>query len=475
VSRGLRRRLTATHALAALLAVVTVALVVYGVAGRLFDSYLEDVRRARSESVVQTLAATYRPPDGWDASSIYALSRVAMMGGVDVAVYTPEGELVFTLQGRGANDGTPQEGATSGEGTSPAAAPQIVSAARDEFVVASYPVVVDGETIARADIYTVPDARTAAEEAYTQALARTLLIAAVVGAALALLVGLVVSRRVTAPLEELADAAEEVARGNLDVRVAPRSGDEVGALALAFDAMAARLARDEQYRRDTAADLSQELRGPLATLQSSIEALEAGRVEPTPERLHTVAEEVKRLEHLLSELGTLSDVGSEDLAVEHEPVDLAEVARGARARVDEAYAARGISLRTELRPAWMRADRERLLRICVDLLDNALKYTPAGGEVVLVVAPCDGPPEAAGDGRSWAQISVADSGPGIDPDDLPFVFDRFYRGTAARGTEGTGLGLAIVHGLVEAQGGAVSARNQPGGGAVFTVYLPACT
>ncbi len=475
--RGLRLRLALTHTLVALLAIVAVAVIIWVAGSRRYESYLDEVRQTRNETVVQNLAATHRPPDGWDASAIYALSRIAMTSNVEVAVYTPEGQLIFTLQGRG--DSTESAGLDASQPTDSQPAPPVTpapvtaTAVRGRYSVESYPVVVDGETVARADVYTLPSVRSAAEDAFARSLTRTVAIAGAIAVALAFLASLLVSRRVTAPLEELADAAAEAARGNLDVRVAPRSGDEVGALAVAFNAMAGRLAQDEQWRRDMTADLSQELRGPLDTIQARVEALEAAVLPPTPENLRVIGEEVGRLGRLLSALRALSEAESEDLAAEHEAMDLADVARDAQARVDAAYAARGVSLTADLRSAWMRADRDRVLHICANLLDNALKYTPAGGEVVLTVTTDDGPPDSAGNGRSWARLSVSDSGPGIDSGDLPFVFDRFYRGGSARGTQGVGLGLAIVRALAEAQGGVVLADNRPGGGAIFSVWLPA--
>ena len=279
------------------------------------------------------------------------------------------------------------------------------------------------------------------------------MIAALVAAVLAFLISLFVSRRITGPLEELTDAAEDVAGGNLAVRVSPRADDEVGALAAAFNAMADRLARDEQWRRDMTADLSHELRTPLATIQSRIEALEDGVLPATPENLRVIGAEVERLGRLLGALRSLNELESEDVSVEHGKVDLADVGRDAIARGETVYAARGVTLDGDLTPATVKGDRERLLQVAANLLDNALKFTPEGG--------------------LWVTLTVADSGPGVNPVDLPFIFDRFYRSQAARGTQGVGLGLAIARGLVEAQGGSIKAADSQDGGAVFTVRLPA--
>ncbi len=460
--RGLRLRLAFTHALVALLAIVVVAVLVSALGGRRFDTYLERARERRNVAVVQTLASAYRPPDGWDASAVYAVTRLAMLEDVDLAVYSTQGQLLFTAQGY--RPGGAADGGAAGGSASPSAAPFRLK----DLEVRSYPVKAGGREVATVEVYSPRNDRTAAEDAYLSGLQRDLLAAALAAAVLAFVVSLLVSRRMTAPLEELADAAEDVTAGNLDVRVAPRGDDEVGALASALNAMADRLARDEQWRRDMTADLSQALRRPLTTIQNRVQQLEAGGSPATPEDLRVIDAEVGRLGGLLGALRSLNELESEDLDVEHDTLDLADVGGEAIGCAQPAYAAKGVTLDADLSSQLVRGDRARLLQVTASLLENALKFTPEGGRVVLAVAPG----QSGAGAHPSACLAVSDTGPGIDPVDLPFVFDRFYRGDSARGTPGVGLGLAIVRGLVEAQGGSVEASEAPGGGARFTVCLP---
>jgi signal transduction histidine kinase len=492
VRRGLRFRLALTHLAVAVLAIVAVGLIVTYTGSRRFDSYLMQVQGKRNAEVVTALQNTYAPPDGWDATAIYALSQVAAFNNVDVAVYSPEGRLLFTVQGRhmgrGMMGGSGQGMMGSGQGMmgdgqaatgagSASPSPRATPLGLSDFTVTSSPIVVDGQKVATAEVYAPRGARAAAEQAYQSALTRNLLIAGGIAGALALLVSLLVSRRITGPLEELTDAAGDVAGGNLGVRVAPRGDDEVAALAGAFNSMADRLARDEQWRRDMTSDLSHELRTPLATIQSRVEALEDGVLPATPENLRVIGEEVERLGRLLGQLRSLNELESEDLSVEHERVDLADVAAGAVDRHRPAFAAKSVELTVEVGPAAVFGDRDRLLQVVANLLDNALKFTPAGGHVAVTVDTGVGPAgpvtgALAGPAGAWARLTVTDDGPGVDPADLPFIFDRFYRAQDSRGTPGAGLGLAICRALVEAQGGSVSAADAPGGGARFTVLLP---
>ena len=485
MKRGLRFRLALTHLAIAVLAIVAVGIIVTYTGSRRFDSYLSQVQNKRNAEVIATLQNTYRPPDGWDATAIFALSQVATFNNVDVAVYSPEGQLIFTVQGRhmgrGMMGGGGQgmmgggQGVTGGGGAS--ASPQATPPGLADFTLTSAPIMIGGQKVATAEIYAQKGARAVAEQAYQSALTRNLLIAGGIAGVLALLVSLLVSRRITGPLEELTDAAGDVAGGNLDVRVAPRGDDEVAALAGAFNSMADRLARDEQWRRDMTSDLSHELRTPLATIQSRVEALEDGVLPATPENLRVIGEEVERLGRLLGQLRSLNELESDDLSVEHEPVDLAEVATGAVDRHQPAFAAKGVELAADLRPAEVLGDRDRLLQVVANLLDNALKFTPAGGHVAVRVDSGDGPAGSTGGALTgpagaWARLIVTDDGPGVDPVDLPFIFDRFYRAQASRGTPGAGLGLAICRALVEAQGGSIAAGDVPGGGARFTILLP---
>ena len=294
MKRGLRFRLALTHLVVAVLAIVVVGAIVAFAGSRRFDSYLQQVQSRRNAAVVTSLRSTYKPAVGWDATAIYALSQVAMFNNVDVAVYDTDERLLFTVQGRHAGSGLMNGNGQGMMGATPVAtaSPRASPVSSADFTLQSAPVIVDGQQVGRADIYAPKNAKAAAEDAYLSALTRNLIIAAALAGALALLLSLLVSRRITGPLEELTDAAGDVSAGNLDVRVSPRGDDEVAALAAAFNSMADRLARDEQWRRDMTSDLSQELRKPLATIQSRVEAIEGGVLPPTPENLRVIGEEV---------------------------------------------------------------------------------------------------------------------------------------------------------------------------------------
>ena len=283
--------------------------------------------------------------------------------------------------------------------------------------------------------------------------------------ALAAAVGLAfwLSGRTVRPLRDLTAAARRIADGDLRQSVAVTTGDEVGTLAAAFNAMSDRLDAATALRRRMTADISHDLRTPLTTVLGTLEAIQTGALPATPERLGTVYAEAQRLGRLIDDLHTLALADADELSVRVGRVDPAEtlhhVARGFEA--EAAAAGLALSVEDDTAPA-IAADADRLAQILGNLVSNAIRHTPPGGWIVLSA-------HAVGDGVA---LTVADTGEGIPPDVLPVVFERSVRADAARSGGGAGLGLSIVRSLAEAQGGTVAADSPPGAGTTVTVTLP---
>lgn len=292
-------------------------------------------------------------------------------------------------------------------------------------------------------------------EAVLRAVRGQLVLAGALGVALAAVLGLVVASRAVGPVRELTGLAEEVAATrDLTRRIGLDRRDELGRLAAAFDDMLGRLEQARNAQEQLVADASHELRTPLTSLRTNVEVLaDADRLE-AGERRRLIDDVVTQLDEFAGLVGSL-----------------VELARGARpvgtpvdVRLDQLVdrVARRSPLPAErlvldLRATVVRGEPDRLERVVNNLLDNAAKHAPQGPVEVQVA-----------DGA----LVVRDHGPGVDPHDLPHVFDRFYRSADARGAPGSGLGLAIVRQVVESHGGSVTAGNADGGGAVFTVRLP---
>ncbi len=283
----------------------------------------------------------------------------------------------------------------------------------------------------------------------------------------AALMGVVIARYLTAPLRRLSRAAEGVGRGDLAQQVPITSDDELGHLAGAFNAMTTDLRRLDESRRHLVADIAHELGTPLAVLQANLEGMLDGVVEVTPERLAALHTQVRLLSRLVSDLRDLSLAQAGRLVLDRRLSDLAELVRDAVAAVLPRAEEKQIALQTRIAGGIgpLEVDRDRMLQVVHNLLDNAIRHTPDGGRVIV------GLEAVSGEVRLW----VEDTGPGISAGELDRVFDRFYRldASRARTSGGSGLGLAIVRSLVEAHGGRVWADSRPGTGSTFTVALPA--
>ncbi len=285
----------------------------------------------------------------------------------------------------------------------------------------------------------------------------------------AALVSVLLAQRIAGPIQEMRTATMRMAAGQLTERVPARTADELGDLARSLNYMAAELERLDATRREFVADASHELRTPVANLAVAVEALRASVPASSAETtalLDAVEREVERLRTLVGNLLDLSSVESGRLQLHLVPTDIAQVT----GQVVESFRARAARQRVSLEqrgPASglsAHADPDRTAQVLSNLLDNALKFTPEGGRVIIGVSQQ----------RSAIALRVEDTGPGIPADDLPHIFDRFFKTDRSRsGQKGAGLGLAIARGLVVAQGGEITVENRPEGGARFVVTIPA--
>jgi signal transduction histidine kinase len=279
--------------------------------------------------------------------------------------------------------------------------------------------------------------------------------------------GVWLSRRMTAPLENLAQGAAEIGRGDLSVRVTPKGSAEMVELAEAFNRMTSDLQTAEQLRQHMLADVAHELRTPLTVLQGNLRAILDDVYPLDKAEIARLYDQTRHLHRLVNDLHELAQAEAGRLPLTRAPLDLAALAAEAVdvfvpiAEMEEV----ALTFGAQTTPLLVNADRARLMQVLQNLLANALRHTPAGGSVAVTV-----------DRRAGvAAVAIQDSGDGIEAAHLPYLFDRFYRTDSARDRDagGAGLGLAIVRALVEAHGGAVSVASQGrGAGSTFSVTLP---
>ncbi len=314
-----------------------------------------------------------------------------------------------------------------------------------------------------------PDQRLAEDlfAGFRRAVNLSVLVAVGASVLVALAVAVFVARRIVEPVEAMGAAAQRIAAGRYGERVPVASQDELGELAEQFNRMAEALQRLERLRKDLVADVAHELRTPLAGLSGYLEGLLDGVLEASPEVLGRMQREVHRLQRLVEDLQELSRVEAGQVKVQPVPTILREVVEGVVARLRPQGEDKGIRLGVEVPPDLpaVLADPDRVAQVLTNLLGNALQYTPLGGRV---------------DVRAWrvgreVAVAVQDTGIGIPPEHLPFVFERFYRVDRSRSRRagGAGIGLAIARSLVELHGGKIWADSPgPGRGSTFTFTLP---
>ncbi|MGP8060364.1 MAG: sensor histidine kinase [Acidimicrobiales bacterium] len=283
---------------------------------------------------------------------------------------------------------------------------------------------------------------------------------AIAGILLAILLGWLVARTALVPLDELTSAVEDVAETtDVSKRLDAGGPDELGRLRRAFNRMLAALERSHEAQRQLVLDATHELRTPLTSLRTNLEVVRRIEDLSASDRTVLVDDVLTQMQELTTLIGDLAELSrGEQRQEQPAPLRLDQVVEDAVAVAATHGRSRGVSFEVDTRPTWVTGRREGLARAVGNLLDNALKWSPDGAPVAVTC---------------WAgEVSVRDHGPGIEPADLPHVFDRFYRAPAARGLPGSGLGLAIVAQVAQADGGRVSASRAEGGGALLTLTLP---
>ena len=302
-----------------------------------------------------------------------------------------------------------------------------------------------------------------AEQTYVDALNRGVLLGALIAFVLAALASLAVAYYLTRPIEHLTDAANALAAGELEHRVDIGGSIEVVRLGDAFNDMAASLEEAEVLRRRLVADVAHEIRNPVAALRAQIEGIAEGVLPADEARMNSLVDDVTYLSRLVSDLQELSAADAGALRYDMGEIDLGALAC-AEVNAAGLRAGTGLTITCDVpEPVLVSGDEGRLRQVLRNLLDNAIRHTDSGEVSVQCMAVDD-----------QARLVVNDTGEGIPPQDLPFVFERFYRADSARArqTGGSGVGLAVTKRIVEDHGGSVFAENREGGGASVGFTLP---
>jgi len=442
-------RLTLAFVLVTLVGVSTVALLANHSASSQFRRYL--ARRGTLDwgDLADDLATYYERQGSWGGVEVvFEDSRKAQgrgqmrQGGQSTLLADEQGLVVYDSQGRYAGE--------------------TINRSEQELAV---PVQAGGQTVGF--LLAIPpgwDQLQPQEQSFLDQINRALLLAGVLAGALSILLGLGLSRGLAAPLAHLTAAARRIASGDLSQRVPETGSAEVAALGQAFNQMATDLEKTDELRRNLMADVSHELRTPLSVIQGNLRAILDGVYHLEQAEIAVLYDETRLLNRLVDDLRELALAEAGQLRLERQPVAPADVVNRAMQSARAQAEARGIALQVDLPEhlPLVDVDSQRIGQVLGNLLNNALIHTPSGGEVVVAARVRE--PEV--------EVSVKDTGDGIPPEHLPYIFDRFYRADRSRATGSTGLGLAIAKQLVEAHGGRIEVESEVGRGTQFTFTLP---
>ena len=462
-ARSLLFRLMAAFALVILAVVVIIFVVANQTTTSEFRSYMFRGGMSQADQVANELAAYYAARGSWQGVDGFIASASgmgqmmgggqgrgrgfgAMMSGGNISIADANGVIVASLDGSGVGQMAPS--AQLARGTAIVANGQTVGTLIDQSAAASVFDAAQQDFLARVNL--------------------SILFAGVAAGLIAIVVGFVLFRQITAPLDALAAASRQIASGDWSARVVKPQNDEVGQVGSAFNAMAETLAKSETARRNMIADIAHELRNPLGVIQGQLEGMIDGVFPTTPEQIASIHDETLLLTRLVDDLRDLALADAGQLRIARQPTDLRALVEKTVAAFALQAAEKRIVLKMEIAAALpvVSIDPQRIEQVLRNLIGNALRHTPDGG---VIDVQCSVNSE-----QSTVKVRVSDTGVGIPAGDLPYVFERFWRGDKSRSRAGggAGLGLAIAKQLVTAHGGTIGVESDAGRGATFSFTLP---
>lgn len=456
--RSLQFRVLLVSIMAVLVAVGTVAFFTRQATTGEFEAYVEHGGEMRHGRIQNMLASYYYQTRGWDDVQ-EVIAWMSEMSNDHIVVVNTDGAVVGDTKNQ-----------LIGEHIS------------SDYFRHPLPVVVGGAQVGTVYLNPTQPELGPQEKAFLAGVNKSLLWAVLFGGLIAVVLSFVLSRRVLTPVRAVTAAARRMGRGDLQQRVDIRSKDEIGELGRTFNAMADNLSRMEELRKNMVSDIAHELRAPLSNIQGYLEGLGDGVVTPDRATIDSILEEAVLLRRLVDDLQDLALAEAGRLKLVCQPVAVSEMVRKAVDTIQSETEEKGIHLDINV-PAnlpLVNVDAERIGQVLRNLLSNAVRYTPEGGTITIdsQLQACADTGKVGEDKKpqevNWYLVTVRDTGSGIAPEDLPFIFERFYRSDKARtrAEGGAGLGLTIAKQLVEAHGGTIGVESELGKGTAVSFTLP---
>lgn len=457
---SLRSKLSLSYVLVALLSLFLISVITNLLLENHFKAYVIAKHEEGNRELVALVGQHYAADGTWNTGGIEKICLNALGQGKVIRVVDAAGEVVWDAR---LHDNTLcQQILTHMARNMKERYPNW----QGGYVEDHYPVTSGGREVGRVEIgYYGPYYYNDRDLAFINSLNRLLAGVGIFALCLSLLVGAFMAKSLSTPIARVISTAQMIAQGYYQDRAGETTDiREIADLTAAINHLAETLEKQEALRKRLTSDVAHELRTPLATLQSYLEAMLDGIWQPDPERLKSCHEEILRLNRLVEDLARLTRYESENLILMKTNFNLSALCREIIKTLEPGFRQKGITLRFAGEAETVFADKDKISQVLINLLSNAEKYTPPGGTVEVRV----------GGDAGLAELRVKDSGIGIGPEDLPHIFERFYRADQSRTrlTGGAGIGLTIAKGIVEAHGGQIQVQSEVGRGTEFIVLLP---
>lgn len=459
--RSLRYKITMSFFLITIITFALMGFLINSISEKQFKTYIIDDLEQKKELIVDALKNQYVSKGNiWDVNTIENIGITSLSDGLILRVEDPEGVVLWDAMTH--NKGMCVEII---ERMSKNMESQYTDF-KGGYTESDYTVIHDNTLIGNVTVgYYGPYYFTENDLAFLNTLNKLLILTTVVTGLFSVMLGLYTAKRISGPISRVIKTSEQISEGNYKGRIAEKSNTkEIVELTESINMLAENLGKHESLRKQLTADVAHELRTPIANLQSHLEAMIDGIWAADLDRLKSCHEETIRLTKIIRDLESLARYENESMMLNLEKINLSECVVKVLKSFENEFRNKSIELKTNLSEQYINVDKDKITQVIFNIVSNAIKYTPEGGVAEVAVTGND----------SQAIISVKDNGIGISQEDLPYIFERFYRADKSRSREtgGSGIGLAIVKSLVEAHGGTITVTSQHGTGSHFTIKLP---
>lgn len=457
---SLRTKLTLSHVATALICVALISLFSNILLERRFQDYIKSNQEKKNKELVSLFYNNYKSNERWNTDSIQDIGIYALEQGMIVEVRDQSGNIIWNAMSY--NNGWCNQMLEHMANDMYSRYPNW----EGKLEQVNYPIFHEGEKVGSIDVgYYGPFYFNDNDMAFISTLNRIFISVGIFSLLLAFLFGSIMSKRITTPVTRVINTAQMIAKGYFGDRSFEKTSTrEISQLNDTINDLADTLETQEKLRKRLTGDVAHELRTPVATLQSHLEAMIDGIWEPSSDRLTSCHEEIMRINRMIGDLERLARYESDNMILNKEKFSLCESIKRIMQNFENEFAQKNIKLNIECENNMIFADRDKINQVLINLITNALKYSNFEGQITIVAA----------DSGNNTTIAVSDNGIGISEEDLPFIFERFYRADKSRNrmTGGSGIGLTIAKAIVEAHKGSISVSSKLDEGTVFTVTLP---